>query len=133
MEPAPAGGTVGGNKLPFWAIKSAEKWEFVEVRGTNSEGRIYSERSEPNSEPPHGGGSVIARRVSAGYPGGEILEPRVRGGRKPRFGVWASLKNKVLCILLCGGKSQYRSLVLCRPTGAPILLYSKPDAYASGY
>ena len=29
MEPAPAGGTVGGNKLPFWAIKSAEKWEFV--------------------------------------------------------------------------------------------------------
>ena len=29
MEPAPAGGTVGGNKLPFWAIKSAEKWKFV--------------------------------------------------------------------------------------------------------
>ena len=83
---------------------------------------------------PSRGGSVIARRVSAGYPGGEILEPRVRGGRKPRFGVWASLNNKVLCILLCGGKSQYRSLVLCRPsTGAPILLYPKPDAYASGY
>ena len=47
----------------------------------------YRERSEPNSEPPYGGGSVIARRVSAGYPGGEILEPRVRGGRKLWVGV----------------------------------------------
>ena len=94
----------------------------------------YRERSEPNSEPPYGGGSVVDRCVSAGYPDGERLEPRLRGGRKPRFGVWASLKNKVLCILLFGGKSQYRSLVLCRPsTGAPILLYPKPDAYASGY
>ena len=54
----------------------------------------YSERSEPNSEPPHGGGSVVARRVSAGYPDGESLEPRLRGGRKPRFGVWSSLKIK---------------------------------------
>ena len=36
---------------------------------------VARERSEPNSEP-RGGGSVIARRVSAGYPGGEILEPR---------------------------------------------------------
>ncbi len=86
---------------------------------------VARERSEPNSEPRRGG-SVIARCVSAGYPGGEILEPRVRGGRKPRFGVWASLKNKVLCILLFGGKSQYRSLVLCRPsTGAPILFLPK--------
>ena len=36
----------------------------------------YRERSEPNSEPPHGGGSVVARCVSAGYPDGERLEPR---------------------------------------------------------
>ena len=28
-----------------------DKWEFVEVRVTNSEGRVYRERSEPNSEP----------------------------------------------------------------------------------
>ena len=33
---------------------TVDKWEFVEVRGTNSEGRIYRERSEPNSEPQRG-------------------------------------------------------------------------------
>ena len=38
----------GGAKLPLWIKKLAEKWEFVEVRGMNSEGRIYRERSEPN-------------------------------------------------------------------------------------
>ena len=69
MEPAPAGGTVGGNKLPFWAIKSAEKWEFVgppyyapQVRSSLQRQLFfttaaavpspkYRERSEPNSEP----------------------------------------------------------------------------------
>ncbi len=27
---------------------TVDKWKFVEVRGTKSEGRIYRERSEPN-------------------------------------------------------------------------------------
>ena len=48
---------------------------------------VARERSEPNSEPPYGGGSVVARCVSAGYPDGERLEPRW-GGRKLLFGVW---------------------------------------------
>ena len=47
---------------------------------------VARERSEPNSEPPYGGGSVVARCVSAGYPDGELLEPRLRGGRKPWLG-----------------------------------------------
>ena len=37
---------------------------------------VARERSEPNFEPPYGGGSVVARCVSTGYPDGERLEPR---------------------------------------------------------
>ena len=71
-----------------------DKWEFAgpsyyapQVRsspcptgilhhGVSRSSPKYRERSEPNSEPPHGGGSVVARCVSAGYPDGERLEPR---------------------------------------------------------
>ena len=35
----------------------------------------YRERSEPNSEPQYGGGSVIARSVSSGYPMGNDWSP----------------------------------------------------------
>ena len=33
---------------------TGDKWEFVEVRVANSEGRIYRERSEPNLRAPQG-------------------------------------------------------------------------------
>ncbi len=41
------------SKISYFALFKflVDKWEFVEVRVTNSEGRVYRERSEPNSEP----------------------------------------------------------------------------------
>ena len=58
MEPAPAGGTVGGSKWPFCIKKLADKWEFVESP--------RAQRAEFGA--PLRGESVIARCVSAAYP-----------------------------------------------------------------
>ena len=58
MEPAPAGGAVGGSKWPFCIKKLADKWEFVESP--------RAQRAEFGA--PLRGESVIARCVSAAYP-----------------------------------------------------------------
>ncbi len=60
MEPAPAGGTVGGAKLPLWIKKLAEKWEFVEWFTASVASRILSPRM--------GGGSVVAGASAPGIP-----------------------------------------------------------------
>ena len=85
---------------------------------------VARERSEPNSEPPHGGGSVVARCVSAGYPDEEILEPRLRGGRERVNGIDFCHRIRVYIKLYFSMKPIPQTAAFCRPSpGAPRFLH----------
>ena len=86
---------------------------------------VARERSEPNSEPPYGGGSVVARCVSAGYPMVNDWSP---GEGRQKAVVWCMSfieKQSFMYTLIRWQKTIPFTRSLPPLTGAPILFLPK--------